>query len=94
MCKQCGKKPCQCAPYPNKKMSEHDTVTSRTTGRKVEIGMGMNGDGLVPANPFASLAQAGYMHSHPNILGAKGLKEWDAASKGRKLPKHVKKVKA
>ena len=94
MCKQCGKKPCQCAPYPNKKMSEHDTVTSRTTGRKVEIGMGMNGDGLVPANPFASLAQAGYMHSHPEILGKSALKEWDAATKGRKLPKHVKKAKA
>jgi hypothetical protein len=31
------------------------------------------------------------MHTHPGILGKKGLAEWDAASKGRKIPKHVKK---
>lgn len=43
--------------------------------------------------PFVSQAQAGYMHSHPEILGKKGLAEWDAATKGKKLPKHVKKVK-
>jgi len=43
--------------------------------------------------PFASLAQAGYMHTHPKILGKKGLAEWDAATKGKKLPKHVLGVK-
>ena len=86
MCETCG---CE-KPYPNEKMHEHDTVRSRTTGRNLEISMGMNGDGRVPKNPFASLAQAGYMHSHPEILGAKALKEWDTASKGKKLPKHVK----
>jgi len=73
-------------------MHEHDTITSRITGRKIEIGMGGTpGDGQVPKNPFASLAQAGYMHSHPEILGKKGLAEWDRATKGRKLPKRVKK---
>jgi hypothetical protein len=43
--------------------------------------------------PFKSQAQAGYMHSHPEILGKKGLAEWDAATKGKKLPKRAKKVK-
>lgn len=43
--------------------------------------------------PFKSLAQAGYLHSHPEILGKKGLSEWDAATKGKHLPKHVKKSK-
>jgi hypothetical protein len=70
-------------------MHEHNTVTSRITGRKVEIGM--TPGAKVPANPFASLAQAGYMHTHPEILGKKGLAEWDAASKGRHVPKKVKK---
>lgn len=74
-------------------MSEHDTIRSRTTGRLIEISMGMHGDGLVPKNPFASLAQAGYMHSHPEILGKSGLKEWDQASKGRKIPYKVKEKK-
>jgi hypothetical protein len=66
-------------------------VRSRTTGRSTEISLGMPGDGRVPKNPFVSQAQAGYMHTHPEILGAKGLKEWDAATKGKKLPRHVKK---
>lgn len=43
--------------------------------------------------PFKSRAQAGYMHEHPEILGKKGLAEWDSATKGKKLPKRVKKVK-
>ena len=77
-------------PYPNKPMHEHQKIRSRTTGRLLEIGMPPQGGGLVPKNPFASLAQAGYMHSHPDILGSK-IKEWDAATKGKKLPKHVKK---
>lgn len=40
--------------------------------------------------PFKSLAQEGYMHEHPEVLGKSGLKEWDAATKGKHLPKHVK----
>jgi hypothetical protein len=36
--------------------------------------------------PFKSLAQEGYLHEHPEILGSK-LKEWDAATKGKHLPK-------
>ena len=40
--------------------------------------------------PFKSEAQQGYLHAHPEILGEKGLAEWDAASKGsHDLPKHV-----
>jgi hypothetical protein len=90
MCDSCGEAACKgCPPYPNKPMSEHDTLRSRTTGRKIEISMGPHGGGLVPKNPFASLAQAGYMHSHPEILGSK-IKEWDAATKGKHLPKRVK----
>jgi hypothetical protein len=68
---------------------EHDKIVSRTTGRSVEISLGPNGGNLVPKNPFASLAQAEYMHSHPEILGEAGLKEWDRASKGKALPKKV-----
>jgi hypothetical protein len=41
--------------------------------------------------PFKSAAQRGYLHAHPEILGKKGLAEWDAASKGQKVPEHVKK---
>lgn len=78
-------------PYPNEPMHEHDKIRSRTTGRMLEIGMPPQGGGLVPRNPFLSQAQAGYMHSHPEILGKKALKEWDSATKGKHLPKHVKK---
>ena len=76
----------------NEPMAEHDTVKSRTTGRTLEISMGMNGDGRVPKNPFASLAQEGYLHAHPEKLGATKLAEFDAATKGKHLPKHVKKA--
>lgn len=44
--------------------------------------------------PYKSLKQEGYMHAHPEILGKKGLKEWDAATKGTKLPKKVSKRKS
>jgi hypothetical protein len=74
---------------PLDQMHEHDTIVSRTTGRKHEIKMGPQPGGMVPKNPFASLAQAGYMHSHPEILGGK-MKEWDSATKGKHLPKKVK----
>lgn len=36
--------------------------------------------------PFESQAQEGYLHEHPEILGKAGLKEWDAATKGKSLP--------
>jgi len=39
--------------------------------------------------PFKSAAQRGYLHAHPEILGKKALAEWDAASKGQKVPEHV-----
>jgi hypothetical protein len=41
--------------------------------------------------PFKSAAQRGYLHAHPEILGKKGLAEWDAASKGQHVPEHVHK---
>jgi len=42
--------------------------------------------------PFESKAQQGYLHAHPEVLGKKGLAEWDAASKGsHDLPEHVHK---
>lgn len=72
-------------------MHEHDKIKSRITGRVREISMGPHGGGLVPANPFASLAQAGYLHAHPEILGKNKLAEFDAATKGKHLPKRVKK---
>jgi hypothetical protein len=33
------------------------------------------------------------MHANPEVLGKKGLAEWDAATKGKSLPKRAKKVK-
>lgn len=43
--------------------------------------------------PFVSAAQRGYLHAHPEVLGKKGLAEWDAASKGQHdLPEHVHKT--
>lgn len=43
--------------------------------------------------PYASQAQAGYFHTHRSELAAQGVDvdEWDAATKGKKLPKQVKK---
>jgi len=72
-------------------MCEHDRVESRLGGKSREISMGPHGGGLVPSNPFASLAQEGFLHAHPEKLGKKGLAEWDAATKGKHLPEHVKK---
>lgn len=71
--------------------TEHQNIVSRTTGRKHEIKFGPQPGGLVPANPFASLAQEGYMHAHPEILGKKALAHWDKETKGKKLPEKVKK---
>ena len=41
--------------------------------------------------PFESLAQEGYLHSHPEKLGKEKLAEFDAATKGKHLPQHVAK---
>lgn len=86
MCETCG---CE-KPYPNEKMNEHDTVTSRTTGRKIEISMGPQGDGKVPANPFASVAQQHFLEAHPEKLKGK-IGEWEKSTNYSHLPKHVKK---
>jgi len=69
---------------------EHDKIRSRTTGREREISLGPNGAGLVPANPFASEKQRAFLNMHPEKLGAKGLAEWNQASKGLKLPVRAK----
>jgi hypothetical protein len=76
---------------------EHDKVYSRTLRRDLEISVGVHGrgtndyGGLVPANPFVSKAQQGFLHAHPEKLGPEKLAEFDAASKGKKLPARVKK---
>lgn len=74
---------------PTNYTTEHQKITSRINGRQYEISLGEH-SGMVPKNPFASQAQAGYMHTHPEVLGAKGLKEWDNATRGKHLPKHAK----
>ena len=80
--------------HPGEGIKEHGMhITSRTNGKSVEVTFGPQGGGLVPANPFASLAQEGYLHAHPEKLGKDALAEWDSATKGKKLPKHVKKSK-
>ena len=90
MCKDCGKKPCICDAYPNDKMHEHDTVTSRTTGRKVEIGM--TPGHMVSKNPFASVAQQHFLEAHPEKLKGK-IHEWEKSTDYAHLPKKVKKGK-
>ena len=73
-------------------MNEHDTIISRTTGRKHEISMGMLGRGRVPKNPFASLQQSKFAHAHPEKFGGKkGLKEWENETDYSHIPKKVKK---
>lgn len=44
--------------------------------------------------PYASAAQRGYFHANRAKLEAQGVNvsEWDAASKGTKLPEHKKKA--
>jgi hypothetical protein len=43
--------------------------------------------------PYVSQAQAGYFHTHEKELAKQGVKvgEWDAATKGKHLPKRAKK---
>lgn len=78
---------------PPHRFSEHDTVTDRMTGRKVRVDWGIQ-QHKVPKNPFASLAQEGYMHANPEILGKEDLAHWDKETKGKKLPKKVKHAKS
>lgn len=66
--------------------TEHQKLRSRTTGYDYEIMFGPQPDNFVPKNPFASLAQARYMHVHPEILGSK-IKEWDKSTNFKKIPK-------
>lgn len=45
--------------------------------------------------PYASQAQAGYFHTHPEKVGGmKVVKEFDRATKGKHLPKKVSAYKA
>jgi len=78
-------------------MKEHDRVPSGLgkLGKhaSTEISMGPQDSGNVPANPFASLAQEGYLHAHPEKLGATKLAEFDKETKGKKLPYKVKGTK-
>ena len=41
--------------------------------------------------PYKSQAQAGYFHTHEKEIGKKVVKEFDKATKGKKLPKRKKK---
>ena len=43
--------------------------------------------------PYVSQAQAGYFHTHEKELKKQGVDvgEWDAATKGKHLPKRAKK---
>ena len=45
--------------------------------------------------PYKSKAQAAYFHIHRRELEAQGVNvnEWDKATKGKKLPKRVRKSK-
>lgn len=82
-------KDCDCG-LQSKPVAEHTKIRSRTTGRLIEIPMAPSDGGRVSKNPFASLAQEGYLHAHPAKLGAAKLAEFDAATKGKKLPKRAK----
>jgi hypothetical protein len=80
--------------HPGEGIKEHGLhISSRTRPGTTEIAFGPQGGGLVPANPFASLAQEGFLHAHPEKLGPEKLAEFDSATKGKKLPEHVKKAK-
>ena len=43
---------------------------------------------------FVSQAQAGWAHTHPEQFGKKNLAEFDAATKGKSLPRRASKPKA
>jgi len=71
---------------------EHATVRSRIDNKLREIEFGPQPDSLVPANPFASLAESRFAHANPEKFGGKkGLKEWENATDYASLPEKVKK---
>ena len=77
---------------PQDNYKEHQTIVSKTTGKKIEIGFGPLGGGLVPANPFASQLQQKFAYANPEKFGGKaGLKEWSDATDQKALPKRAKK---
>lgn len=86
--------PCNCGRVkvePTNYTKEHQTIVSRTTGRPIEIEFGPLPGNLVPANPFASMAQARFAHANPEKFGGENkLKEWDKATNFKSLPKKVK----
>jgi hypothetical protein len=74
------------------RIKEHDTVVSKTTGRTKEIDLGPNDSRQVPANPFASIQQARFLHAHPEKVGGKAkLAEWDKSTDFSRIPRRVKK---
>lgn len=77
------------APQADTHIKEHGLkIMSRTTGKPVEVKFGPQGGGMVPKNPFASLAQSRFAHAHPEKFGGqKGLKEWDTETNYGKIPK-------
>ena len=76
---------------PTKFWKEHETVPSRLGGKAREISFGPLSNGLVPANPFASMLQAKFAHANPAKFGGeKKLDEWDQATDFKRIPKKVK----
>jgi hypothetical protein len=71
--------------------TEHQTITSRTTGLPHEISFGMLDNGNVPRNPFVSQNQQRFLYSHPEKIGKKALAEWSSKTDFKSLPKKVKK---
>ena len=77
--------------HPGEGIKEHELhITSRTNGKTVEVGFGPQGGGLVPANPFASIAQQHFLEAHPEKLKGK-IGEWEKSTDYSSLPKKVKK---
>lgn len=75
-------------PNPQTYVKEHQMIPSRLGGRSREVSFGPLPNGLVPKNPFASLAQARFAHVHPEKFGGeKGLKEWDKSTDFSNIPK-------
>jgi len=90
---RCGeKKADKRSSNPGEGIKEHGLkITSRTTGRVVDVGFGPQGNGLVPKNPFASLLQSRFAHANPEKFGGKqGLEEWDKSTDYKHIPKRVK----
>ena len=90
--RECEKEAQGRANHPPNGIVEHSKIVSRTNGKTYEIGLGPNGGGLVPKNPFASQLQSRFAHANPSKFGgSKGLQEWDSATDYKHLPEHAKK---